>query len=217
MIRLIKSRLRLCGWIMVFLLNTETFAAQNIMPDTSAYPMLTVSVQAGLSSASSTCIPCTGRQAISGYTVFTSVGLLLNERLMLEAAVGSWISFNGHQNPRDSRLHLLLRTHYRPVRSGQFTVITGIGVGNFFYTPETPMHLPDGSNSLGSVTGYGPAFTTGIGHQFILSRKTILTPYADIICSLPGDLLANNSIMIPNKNASLIFTVGVNFRWMAGQ
>ena len=132
MIRRIKSRFGFAGGSCFFLLNTETIAAQNIMPDTSANPMLTVSVQAGLSSANSSCIPCTGRQAISGYTVFTSVGLLLNERLMLEAAVGSWISFNGHQNPRDSRLHLLLRTHYRPVRPGQFTVTTVIGVGNLF-------------------------------------------------------------------------------------
>jgi hypothetical protein len=217
MIRYIKSHSWLLGWVVFWLLRAEIVVAQPTAPDASGYPRLTVSVQAGLSAANSTCIPCSGEGALSGYSAFTSVGIELNERFILEAAAGSWVRFGGHKNPRDSRLHLFVKSHYRPFPQDQLAVIAGFGMANFFYTPETAMLLPDGSKSLGSVIGYGPAFMTGTEYHFVINRKIVLSPFLEVLCSFPGDLLANDEITIPNRNSSLIFTVGVNFRWMAIQ
>ena len=118
------------------------------------------------------------------------------------------------ENPDNYRQTILAVCDYYPFAGRKFYIHFGIGGGNFFYTPEKPIRLSDGSLSASSVIGTGFSGTLGIGHEIKTGKKTFLVPSLNFIYTSLGELDVFPG-KIDNSNPSFVFGFRLSFLFQA--
>ena len=114
------------------------------------------------------------------------------------------------ENPNNYRQTILATGTYYPFQRKRLYIGCGIGGGNFFYTPDEPLLLSDGSHSASSVIDTGIASNLGLGYEIKTGKKTFIVPSFNFFYTSLGDLDAFPG-KIENSDPSIYFEFRLSF------
>ena len=188
---------------------------------TDAFQRFTIDLGLGIGFANAVSPLFYTNDFVFGTTFNTNICYQFNKKFKAGASVFLWYE-SGHmfqkqdptQNQGNHRQSVLAICDYYPFAGRKFYIHFGIGGGNFFYTPEKPIQLSDGSHSLSSVIGTGFCGNLGIGHEIKTGKKTFLVPSLNFIYTSLGELDVFPG-KIDNSNPSFVFEFRLSFLFQA--
>lgn len=179
------------------------------------YPGFTSAFSVGYGMANAVCIPCSEKTIIPGVTFSASAGYRFKKKILTEITAQSWVSTSEKKDPRDSRSNLLARISYYLLRDSPVFFSGGMGIGNYFFTPSSPVLIDDKTKTLGSFKSFSFSLSMGAGYEWYFTPKFSLISAFHMFFSNTRSLEANEMFTLRDQNLSRVADISLAFRWTA--
>lgn len=152
----------------------------------------------GAGSAGATCNSCTSERD-NGLSGYLRLGGYLTPSIFLAGESNGWVH---SEDGVDQTLGFYsVVTQWYPNAQGGLYLKGGLGLSSYAAT--------DGTDDLNATAG---AFSIGAGYDFRVGRNFSLTPFANYLRSMEGEIKANDISTGVNLAANL-FQIGLGFTW----
>ena len=205
--------------ILFFLAVNQLFAQEQINQEnkTESFNRFTFDFGLGVGFANSVDPMFYSEEFVFGTTFGTNLCYQFNRNFKAGVFLSLWYESGQMyhnpkptENPNNYRQTLLATATCYPFQRKKFFINCGIGGGNFFYTPEEPLLLSDGSYSVSSVIDTGLAGNLGFGYEIKTGNKTFIVPSINFFYTSLGDLDAFPG-KIENSDPSIFFEFRLSF------
>jgi hypothetical protein len=210
--------------ILFFFTVTQLFSKEVTKPENQPekFKRFTIDFGLGVGYANAVDPMFYNDEFVFGTTFGTNLSYQFNRNFKAGASLSLWYESGQmyhnpqppSENPNNYRQTILATGTYYPFQVKWFYIICRIGGGNFFFTPDEPLLLSDGSHSASSVIDTGIACNLGLGYEIKTGKKTFIVPSFNFFYTSLGDLDAFPG-KIENANPSIYFEFRLSFMLQA--